>query len=102
MCIRDRLSTVPIFWNHLMNPNGTTFLGLWNDTKHPALAGFPTEANCDWQWIDVAADAHALNLDKLSPALEPMVQPIDDWNRNWKLGLLYECSVGPGLSLIHI
>jgi hypothetical protein len=37
-----KLSTVPIFWNHLMNPNGTTFLGLWNDAKHPALAGFPT------------------------------------------------------------
>lgn len=95
-----KLSTVPIFWNHLMNPNGTTFLGLWNDTKHPALTGFPTEANCDWQWIDLAGDARAMNLDTLPASLRPIVQPIDDWNRNWKLGLLYECSVGPGKLLV--
>ncbi len=95
-----KLSTVPIFWNHLMNPNGTTFLGLWNDAKHPALAGFPTEANCDWQWIDLAGDARALNLDALPAALDPIIQSIDDWNRNWKLGLLYECSVGPGKLMV--
>ena len=95
-----KLSTVPIFWNHLMNPNGTTFLGLWNDAKHPALAGFPTEANCDWQWIDLAGDARAVNLDALPATLQPIVQPIDDWNRNWKLGLLYECSTGPGKLLV--
>ncbi|MGP8260851.1 MAG: sugar-binding domain-containing protein [Acidobacteriaceae bacterium] len=95
-----KLSTVPIFWNHLMNPNGTTFLGLWNDANHPALAGFPTESNCDWQWIDLAGDARALNLDALPAALQPIVQPIDDWNRNWKLGLLYECSVGSGKLLV--
>jgi hypothetical protein len=95
-----KLSTVPIFWNRLMNPNGAWMLGLWCDTKHPALAGFPTESNCDWQWIDLAADAHALNLDALPASLQPIVQPIDDWNRNWKLGLLYECSIGPGKLLV--
>jgi len=95
-----KMSTVPIFWNHLMNPNGTTFMGLWNDAKHPALAGFPTESNCDWQWIDVAGDARALNLDSLPAGLEPIVQPIDDWNRNWKLGLIYECSVGGGRLMV--
>ncbi len=95
-----KLSTVPIFWNHLMNPNGTTFVGQWNDAKHPALAGFPTAANCDWQWIDLAGDARALNLDTLPAALQPIVQSIDDWNRNWKLGLLYECSVGPGKLIV--
>jgi beta-galactosidase len=91
-----KLSTVPIFWNHLMNPNGTTMLGLWNDAKHPALAGFPTEANCDWQWVDLFENARALNVDSFPHALQPIIQPIDDWNRNWKLALLYECAVGPG------
>ena len=95
-----KLSTVPIFWNHLMNPNGTTFLGLWNDAKHTALAGFPTEANCDWQWIDLAGDARALNLDTLPLTLQPIVQPIDDWNRNWKQGLLYECFAGAGKLMV--
>jgi hypothetical protein len=95
-----KVSTLPIFWNHLMNPNGTTMLGFWNDTKHPALAGFPTESNCDWQWIDITANTRALNVDTLPKALQPIVQPIDDWSRNLKLALLYECSVGTGKLMV--
>jgi hypothetical protein len=95
-----KVSTLPIFWNHLMNPNGTTMLGCWNDTKHPALAGFPTESNCDWQWVDITANTRALNVDTLPKALQPIVQPIDDWNRNLKLALLYECSVGAGKLMV--
>ena len=95
-----KVSTVPIFWNHLMNPNGTTFLGLWNNTKHPALAGFPTESNCDWQWIDILANVRSLNVDTLPKALDPIVRSIDDWNRNLKLALLYECSVGSGKLMV--
>ncbi len=95
-----KVSTLPIFWNHLMNPNGTTMLGFWNDTKHPALAGFPTESNCDWQWVDITGNIRALNIDTLPRALQPIVQPIDDWNRNLKLALLYECSVGTGKLMV--
>jgi beta-galactosidase len=95
-----KFTSLPIFWNHLMNPNGTTMLGSWNDTKHPALAGFPTESNCDWQWIDITNNTRALNVDTLPKALQPIVQPIDDWNRNLKLALLYECGVGSGKLMI--
>jgi beta-galactosidase len=95
-----KMSTVPIFWNHLMNPNGTTFLGLWNDARHPALAGFPTEANCDWQWIDLISNARSVNISSLPHTLEPIVQPIDDWNRNLRLAALYECSVGSGKLMV--
>lgn len=95
-----RFTSLPIFWNHLMNPNGTTMLGSWNDSKHPALAGFPTESNCDWQWIDITNNTRALNVDTLPKALQPIVQPIDDWNRNLKLALLYECSVGTGKLMV--
>jgi hypothetical protein len=38
------LTTVPIFWNRLMNPNRAWMLGLWCNAHHPVLAGFPTEA----------------------------------------------------------
>jgi hypothetical protein len=95
-----KLTTVPIFWNHLMNPNGTTFLGLLVDSKHPALVGFPTETNCDWQWVDLFSDTRAVNIDELPHTLEPIVQPIDDWNRNLRLAALYECSVGPGKLMV--
>jgi beta-galactosidase len=95
-----KLSTVPIFWNRLMNPSGAWMLGLWNDDKHPALAGFPTESNCDWQWVDLLPNTHALNVDALPHALQPIVQPIDDWNRNLKLAMLYECGVGAGQLMV--
>ncbi len=71
-------------------------LGLWCDAKHPALAEFPTEQFGDWQWIELARNARAMNLDTLPRQLQPMVQPIDDWNRNYKLGLVFECAVGTG------
>jgi beta-galactosidase len=94
------LSNVPIFWNRLMNPGRTWMLGLWCDTKHPALAGFPTESNCDWQWTDLLARTHALKIDALPHTLQPIVQAIDDWNRNFRLAMLYECSVGPGKLMV--
>jgi len=94
------ISTVPIFWNRLMNPSGAWMLGLLCDAKHPALAGFPTQSNCDWQWVDLLHDVHALSLDNLPRELRPIVQPIDDWNRNCKFGLLYECKVGAGRLLV--
>jgi hypothetical protein len=75
-------------------------LGLWCDTNHPALAKFPTEAACDWQWTELVRRSRGLNLDRLPRPLEPIVQAIDDWNRNYKLGLLFECKVGPGRLMV--
>jgi len=95
-----KLSTVPIFWNRLMNPNGTWFLGLWNNATHPALAGFPTQSNCDWQWVDLLPNARALVVDELPRELQPIVQPIDDWNRNFRLAMLYECAMGAGKLMV--
>ncbi len=94
------ISSTPIFWNRLMNPNGPWMLGIWCNTRHPALAGFPTEAYCDFQWTDLFGGVRALNLDALPRHLDPIVQPIDDWDRNYKLGLLYESKVGPGRLMV--
>jgi hypothetical protein len=93
------LTTVPIFWNRLMNPNRAWMLGLWCNRKHPALAGFPTETNCDWQWVDLLPNTTAMNIESL-PTLQPIVQPIDDWNRNLKLAMLFECAVGRGRLMV--
>ena len=32
--------------------------------------------------------------------MQPIVQPIDDWNRNYKLGLVFEAKVGRGKLLV--
>lgn len=90
------LADVPVFWNRLMNPGWGRMLGLLIDDKHPALAHFPTSSHFDWQWTELVNGARAMNLDRLPRGLDPIVQPIDDWNRNYKLGTLFEAKVGPG------
>jgi len=94
------LADVPVFWNRLMSPGWGRMLGLWIDRKHPALAGFPSESHFTWQWAELVAGARAMNLDRLPRSLQPIVQPIDDWNRNYKLGVLFEARVGKGKLLV--
>lgn len=88
---------LPIFWNRLMGPGWERFLGLLCEPKHPALAEFPTAFCYQWQWQDIVRPyCRAVNLDMLPGAVRPIVQVIDDWNRNYKLGLVFECRVGKG------
>ena len=94
------LDNLPVFWNRLMNPQWGRMLGLWCDTNHPALAGFPTEANCDWQWTQITKGTRAVNIGKLPRELKPIVAAIDDWNRNWKLAPIFETKVGKGKLLV--
>jgi len=94
------LARVPVFWNALMGPTWTRFLGLWCDTNSPALAEFPTEPNYDWQWTELIRNSRAVNLDNLPRSLKPIVSAIDDWNRNYKLGVIFEARVGAGKLLV--
>jgi hypothetical protein len=99
------LDTVPVFWNRLMGPGWGRMLGLFIDikpgeSKGIALRGFPTGAAFDWQWAQLMPGTRAINLDKLPQELEPVVWAIDDWNRNYKLGLVFECTVGSGRLLV--
>ena len=90
------LDRTPFFWNRIMNPGWSRMLGMWVEAAHPALAAFPTENFGDWQWVGLAGRTRAMNLDGLPPDFRPIVQPVDDWNRNWRLGLVFEAKVGPG------
>jgi len=94
------LDDVPVFWNRLMGPAWGRMLGLLVNNNHPALKDFPSEPNFDWQWSQVIRNVRAVNLDSLPRELEPIVWAIDDWNRNYKLGLIVECRVGTGKLLI--
>lgn len=99
------LDTVPVFWNRQMGPAWSRMLGLLIDppdetTKH-AFDYFPTSSYFDWQWAAlVSANVRAVNLDRLPRELEPFVWAIDDWNRNYRLGVIFECAVGHGKLLV--
>jgi len=99
------LDTVPVFWNRFMGPAWSRMLGLWIDrnadeTKGHALDAFPTSSHFDWQWAEIIHNVRAVNLDRLPAELEPTVWAIDDWNRNYKLGVIFECAVGDGKLLV--
>jgi beta-galactosidase len=99
------LDTVPVFWNRLMGPAWGRMLGLWiqmdqSQTKSYALGNFITSESFDWQWAAIIGNVRAVNLDRLPPEIEPVVWAIDDWNRNYKLGVIFECAVGDGRLLI--
>ncbi len=90
-----------IFWNTAWtNGQAPHTLGILCDPKHPALAGFPTAFHSDWQWWYVMSHAGAMILDDLPQPLRPIVQVIDDWVTNRKLGLVWEARVGPGRLLV--
>jgi beta-galactosidase len=96
-----KLGFEPIFWNRYMfNTQGRQTLGLLCDPTHPALARFPTEFFQDWQWQEIVTQARGFVLDTLPRTLRPIVQVIDDWNTNRRLGLVWECRVGQGKLLV--
>jgi beta-galactosidase len=41
-----------------------------------------------------------MNMEALAPTLASVVQPIDDWNRNLRLSMLFECQVGNGKLMV--
>jgi hypothetical protein len=98
---QPHLGFEPIFWNRYMfHSQARQTLGLLCDPKQPALARFPTQFFQDWQWDEIVTNAQAMVLDTLPKGLHPIVQVIDDWNTNRKLGLIWECRVGSGKLLV--
>ncbi|WP_099205589.1 sugar-binding domain-containing protein [Scatolibacter rhodanostii] len=73
-------------------PVGT--LGLVIENHHPAFSSFPTEFYTTPQWYDVVSHSRALVLD--STDIRPLVWSVDNFERNHKLGNLWEANVGKG------
>jgi hypothetical protein len=102
----DRLGKVAlgfssIFWNTAWTrrqPPHT--LGILCDPKHPALAEFPTDSHTNWQWWYLLSRADALILDGLPEDLRPVVQVIDDWVTNRRLGLVFEARIHSGKLMV--
>ncbi|HEV9035851.1 MAG TPA: glycoside hydrolase family 2 TIM barrel-domain containing protein, partial [Puia sp.] len=91
----------PVFWNtswFKMRPPHT--LGILLDPKHPAFSDFPTSYHSDYQWWDVLYQAQVMHLEDFPPGFRPLVQPIDTWFLNRRLGLIFEAGVGRGRLMV--
>lgn len=65
-------------------------LGILCNNNHPALKEFPCDYYSDWQWWHIITNSRPVILDKAAPGLNPVVQVIDNFDRNHRLGLLFE------------
>jgi hypothetical protein len=75
-------------------------LGILCDPAQPALAYFPTEFHSNWQWWHLVKNSRPVILDETSPEYRPLIQVIDNFERNHKLGLIFEAKVGKGKLLV--
>lgn len=77
-------------------PAGT--MGLYINRKHSALREFPTEEYTTPQWWKAVNGTPMVILDDTQ--ISPIVWMIDNFDRNHKLGFLYEAAVGRGKLLV--
>lgn len=67
-------------------------LGLLCDPNHPLFAEFPTESHSNWQWWYLVMNSRAIILDATPTDYRPIVQVIDNFDRNHKLGTVFHQS----------
>jgi hypothetical protein len=90
-----------IFWNTVWTDRQLPHtLGILCDPKHPLFSSFPTEFHSNWQWWYLINRGGAMILDELPTKLRPIVQVIDDWVTNRRLGLVFEAKLGAGKLLV--
>jgi hypothetical protein len=90
-----------IFWNTAWTRGQAPHtLGILCDPQHPVFADFPTEYHSNWQWWELIHGSAAMILDAFPPALRPLVQPIDTWFENRRLGLLFEAKLNGGKLMV--
>lgn len=97
------------FWNYrlyrticdkLNLPASPGSLGMFIDDTHPAFELFPTESYTDVQWYPIIANSRPLIIDRLPKDVDPIVEVIDNTERNFRLALILECNVEKGKLLI--
>jgi hypothetical protein len=91
----------PVFWNtswFKMRPPHTT--GILVQSNHPVFSEFPTDYFSNYQWYELVNRQQVMNLDGFPADFKSLVQPIDTWFLNRKLGLLFEANAGNGKIMV--
>lgn len=92
---------LPVFWSPVWFPSQKpNTMGLLCDPARPLFAQFPTEFCSDWQWYELMQRSRSFVLDDSPPAYRPLLQVIDNFARNHKLGIIFEGRAGRGQLLV--
>lgn len=97
------------YWNYRMfksicenngKPVSPGTLGILTNPEHPVFNDFPTDFHTNWQWFPMIKQSRPFIMDRLPAGYTPIVQVIDNIERNHKLGLLFEFEVEGGKLLV--
>ncbi|MCY1722475.1 hypothetical protein OU798_19150 [Prolixibacteraceae bacterium Z1-6] len=97
------------YWNYKMfkgiserinKPVSPGTMGILTNPEHPLFKSFPTEFHSNWQWWPIIKKSRPFILDNAPVAYKPLIQVIDNIERNHKLGLVFEFTVGEGKLLV--
>lgn len=100
---------IPDYWNWRMfkgisesnkKPVSPGTMSILTDPLHPLLSDFPTEFYTNWQWWPIVKNSRPFILDNTPKNYRPLVQVVDNVERNHKLGLIFEFAVGKGKLLV--
>ena len=75
-------------------------LGILTNPEHPLFRSFPTQMHTNWQWFPIIKASHPFILDHTDKVYRPIIQVIDNIERNHKLGLVFEFQVSKGRLLV--
>ncbi|MGL5683241.1 MAG: sugar-binding domain-containing protein [Marinifilaceae bacterium] len=87
------------FWNPIMFNWNPMIVGTLINNTHAMFNNFPTANYADWQWWDILNNAKSLDLTECTN-LTPLIQSIDTYEVNRKLGIAFEATVGKGKLLV--
>jgi hypothetical protein len=94
-------SFLSVFWSPVWFPSQVpNTSGMLCNPKHPLFVAFPTEFHANWQWYDLLNHSRAMILDGTPRGFHPVVQIIDNFARNHKLGAVFETRIGQGRLLV--
>lgn len=90
----------PVFWSPIWFHSDPATMGILVNPDHPLFAHFPTGLYSDWQWLSLIEGSRSVILDETPLAYRPLVQVIDNFARNHRLGTVFEARVGAGHLLV--
>jgi hypothetical protein len=99
----------PDYWNWRMfkgisesnnKPVSPGTMSILTNPELPLFRDFPTEFHTNWQWWPIVKNSRPFILDNTPKDYRPLVQVVDNIERNHKLGLIFEFTVGKGKLLV--
>lgn len=90
----------PVFWSPIWFHHDPATMGILVNPDHPLFAQFPTDFYSNWQWQSLVEGSRSVILDETPLAYRPLVQVIDNFARNHRLGTVFEGRVGEGRLLL--